>query len=736
MKASDKFKVYQNIDGPKISTVSRNIIEKDGYYYKDIDGTNTVNTVNDWHNSPSDRAKAYVEELDIQEKIALLFTSDWRMGPKYPNRMFKDHIYVPDESGLLDEAELHATTIFGRQDLPGTSTLIKDWKIRHTILRENATPEDIADYHNQLHYMAEASTHFIPVETMSNSRNENGEVVFGMNDASGKFTAYPGTLGIASAILGDSIEIADHFGEVIRKEWNSAGLRKGYMYMADCVTDPRWQRTFGTFGENPELISKIFKHVIPAVQGSENGVTTSGVAMTVKHFPGGGARENGFDPHYKAGQWNVYATEGSLQKYHLPSFIQAVKSNTSSIMPYYSKPSIERSGKQYDMNGNEVKMDPYGFAYNKYFIDDLLRKQIGFKGYINSDTGIVHNMCWGVEKLDVPERIAFAINQSGVDLISGLFDQEEGYKAYLRGIEGYYDTHEVPEGFKKEDLILTKESIDRAASRSLTEMFALGLFDDPYRSLQEAKENTKQDADMQYAYQVHQKSAVLLKNKGVLPIKESTKVYPYAITKGDHTGLIEGLKSSIVNSGSKEDSDVVIIMINPKSGNYFNATPGYLELEICENKVVHNVDEDGKPLDTTHLESTVTSLDEFYAICDTFHQANKKVIGIINFPLAWIVGSVEGKLDAIVAGFDTYTDALLDVIYGKVDPTGKLPITLPKGDEVIKVDKDGKCISPNDVPGYDKDQYMPDHLKDENGKAYAYKDECGNYYEYNFGLNY
>ena len=80
--------------------------------------------------------------------------------------------------------------------------------------------------------------------------------------------------------------------------------------------------------------------------------------------------------------------------------------------------------------------------------------------------------------------------------------------------------------------------------------------------------------------------------------------------------------------------------------------------------------------------------------------------------------------------------ATLDIIFGRYNPTGKLPITLPKGDEVLAVNENGVCISPNDVPGYDKDQYMPEELKDENGKAYAYRDANGNYYELNFGLSY
>ena len=116
------------------------------------------------------------------------------------------------------------------------------------------------------------------------------------------------------------------------------------------------------------------------IQGSAEGVTPQGVAVTTKHFPGGGARENGFDPHYAAGQWNVYATEGSLQKYHIPAFKAAVKNHTSSIMPYYSKPSAEKSALQRDCNGEKLEFQPFGFAYNRPFIQEMLREQMGLKG--------------------------------------------------------------------------------------------------------------------------------------------------------------------------------------------------------------------------------------------------------------------------------------------------------------------------------------------------------------------
>ena len=197
-KASDNLKYYHNPNGPTIGTVSRRVIEQDGLTFKDIDGTGEVTPVNDWRLSPAERAAAYVKTLTVDEKIAQLFISDWRMGPACPAA---GHTVVPDESGVLDDADFNGKTIFGEQHLPGTTTLIKEWFNRHLILRASPSPADMADWLNQLHAVAEECQHFVPVQAASNSRNENGEVVFGMNDASGVFATWPGTLGIAAAVL-------------------------------------------------------------------------------------------------------------------------------------------------------------------------------------------------------------------------------------------------------------------------------------------------------------------------------------------------------------------------------------------------------------------------------------------------------------------------------------------------------------------------------------------------------
>ena len=738
-KATERIKYHQNPGGPVIGDCGKGVIEKDGLYFKDIDGSGELKPFDDWRLPPSERAKALAEVLSPEEKLGQLFVSSWKMGIEQEDKEFVD------ETGLLDEKPVAEGSIFSFAATEGTTVTIKDWWVRHFILRSNPKPDELADWINQMNAVAEECEHFVPVDVLSNSRNENGEVVFGMNDASGVFAAWPGTLGIAAAIKGDSIDLIDDFADCIRREWDAVGMKKGYMYMADVVSDPRWQRTYGTFGEDPELISEIFAHIVPIIQGSKDGVTPDGIALTVKHFPGGGARENGFDPHYAMGQWNVYQTEGSLQKYHIPAFQTAVDNHASSIMPYYAKPAAQKSVPQTDKNGAPMEMKPFGFAYNKPFIHELLRNQMGFKGYINSDSGIIHNMGWGVEMLDKAERVAFAVN-TGVDIISGSYDVKYAKEAYERASNDYYDTHPLPDGFTKEQLVLTDEALNRAVSRTLTERFALGMFENPYRDPAKAVEIVSNPTDWANAMDVHRKSVVLLKNDGTLPLTDDKlsgkTLYVECFNKkaeqaeASTSSLRRQLVERLKLTEDPSQADYAILLLSPSSGEYFNATPGYLELDICNGKIVPNVDEQGRPVSETHTETTLANAGKIAEISKAVRADGGKVITNVNFTLAWELGNVEPHSDALLAGFDTYTDATLEVIFGKASPTGKLPLTLPRGDEVLAVNADGVCISPNDVPGYDKDQYMPDSLKDENGKAYAYRDTAGNYYELNFGLSY
>ncbi len=120
-------------------------------------------------------------------------------------------------------------------------------------------------------------------------------------------------------------------------------------------------------------------------------------------------------------------------------------------------------------------------------------------------------------------------------------------------------------------------------------------------------------------------------------------------------------------------------------------------------------------------------------IADTVHANGGKVISNVNFKLAWMLGNVEPYSDALLAGFETFGGRHAGCDRRQVPPLRRAALTLPKDDSAPLKWMPMASASPNDVPGYAKDEYMPDSMKDENGKAYAYRDAAGNYYESEFG---
>ena len=310
-----------NTDGPTIGTTVKSVIQVNGKYYRDSNGNGTLDPFENWELDVDERVADLVSRMTIDEKLGLLVIEYRRDLGIYSDNTSLD--------GLLDEKSGESTSIFDTSASYGTTQAITEIGLRRWVLRSNPQPSEIAKWNNALQQVAEGTSNGVPAVIVSNSRNENGEVTFGMNDASGVFSTWPGTLGLAAAAMGDikaggDAQLITDFAEISRAEWDASGIKKGYMYMADVVTDPRWQRTYGTFGERPDFVADAIGRVVKGFQGSADGVQPNGVALTTKHFPGGGARENGFDPHYSLGQWNVYPTEGSLEKYHLPPIMPSL----------------------------------------------------------------------------------------------------------------------------------------------------------------------------------------------------------------------------------------------------------------------------------------------------------------------------------------------------------------------------------------------------------------------------
>ncbi|MDD3267527.1 MAG: glycoside hydrolase family 3 N-terminal domain-containing protein, partial [Burkholderiales bacterium] len=475
---------------PNLEVRVKNIIEVDGLKFKDLNNDGKLDPYEDWRLSPEERAKNLVSLMNIDEKIGMMLINTRLMGLSQKDKSQTSHDGILDE-GIVEKGK----SVFAMEKLWGTTHTLENLKLRHFILRDNWSPSETAKWVNTMNEVCESTRLGIPCLITSNSRNEFAEPVFGMNDAAGIFSTWPGTLGLAAGAKGDiknggDASIISEFANIAHDEWNATGLRKGYMYMADCVTDPRWQRSYGTFGEDPEFICDAIGRIIDEFQGEQLG--NQSVSMTTKHFPGGGPRENGFDPHYKEGKWNVYPTLGSLEKYHLPPFKTAAEHGTASFMPYYSAPSIKKSSVQ-SFEKEDIPFEEVGFAFNHYFLKHILRDKLGFKGYINSDSGIVNNMCWGVEELSVPERFAKAIN-AGTDMVADTNNVVDLKAAYENGW-------------------ISEKRIDEANVRLLTEMFTLGLFDDrTYVSPEEADKVVSNSAKWEKAYFAHKKSVKVLKN--------------------------------------------------------------------------------------------------------------------------------------------------------------------------------------------------------------------------------
>jgi beta-glucosidase len=224
-------------------------------------------------------------------------------------------------------------------------------------------------------------------------------------------------------------------------------------------------------------------------------------------------------------------------------------------------------------------------------------------------------------------------------------------------------------------------------------MFALGLFDNPYVDPDQADTVVANDEFGRAAWAAHQKSVVLMKNSGdLLPLRPDRlgdwRIYVELFEADLQIAKLDGLRADlaaahpdIAFTTDYRQADVAVLFCTPYTGSYFEFT-GLNDLEVHENTDV----------DLTKIREIRSAV-------------SRLVIGV-NVKMPWLLGNVEPLADAMVAGFDTRTEALFEVIVGNVEPSGRLPLTFPRDADAVAVDENGLCASPNDVPGYDKEAYM------------------------------
>lgn len=745
--------VFHNENGPDIGVTTCGVIVRDGLYFKDMDNSGELAPYKDWRLSPEERAKDMVAHLRLDQQAGLVL-----------NTLFNTPVAPTRAAATGADGKLEFGKIYKHHDpdekpipgpLPGMTMSIDDADVLDKHITAGVYRGDmhceagmVALYHNagtqMLEYEACKGGVAIPYSLHTNPIN----------------IGYPDSLGIGAAVLGDgNADFVYEMADTDRKMMKAEGLHIMYGPQVDVATDPRWPRTNGTYGERTDVTSDITEALIKGYQNGDDGLNEGSVVLTVKHFPGDAPSENGFEPHVPIGQWRIYRTPGSMEKYHLPPFQRAFDHKASSIMPDYSRIAADGRAVPQTYRGEVTSTEAVPSAYSKELLTDLARNKMGFDGYINSDSGITSVQIYGVEDLTVPQRYAKAIS-AGTDVIGGNTDPENIIKAV-------------------EDGLLPKADLDRASYNRLLSLFRTKRVDNPYLDPDQADQARQDNFDgaKKKAYEANQKAVVLVKNHGgVLPLAKEKKVCIVTF-KGVDSGFAkmaqamgaglgsanadEALRKTLAEAFEKkgytvvatpEEADALYLHVWPISNGVVFYQFAMPVIEMGE--IVTDERETNKSQKKTGKQVTVTTLkdvEKIRELADAIHARGGKVVGtcVVNNP--WLLDKLEPYCDALTIQYTVSTVALnnalnaqVDVISGDFAPTGKLSLTMVSDPAVIAITEqeiDGVvreiCVSPNDVPGYDKDPYIdPAILAGVRGGSYAYCDADGNYYRSGFGLNY
>ena len=740
---------YENENGPTIGVTTVGVLVVDGLYFKDSNNNKELDPFEDWRLDAKTRAEDMVSKMELVDQAGFVFNA-LAITPGVPKLDM-----AKNEDGSINPAAV--VTMIGEGEESKNayasgfagmdSFVINTQKIRAGVYRGSLgfDASMVALYNNVVTEMAEADAAqrgvpTIPMTTISNPIS----------------AGFPDSLGLAAAAMGDgNYDAIREYAEVDREMWVAQGIYQMYGPQVDLITDPRWPRNVETMSERPDVTAGLITALVEGYQKGQGGLKEDTVALSVKHFPGDGASENGFESHTYQGQWRLYPTPGSLETYQLVGFQAAIDAGCGSIMPCYSRDAADDRSAVQTYRGHEVLVNQLGSAYNPEIITTLLRDVMGFDGFVNTDSGIVTGQTFGVEDLSLTERYAKLIS-AGSDAIGSGLRTDLVIEAVESGI-------------------LAKEDLDRANINRSTAMFKQGRFENPYLDYNKADEvrATNLQTAAAQAYALHQKAVVLMKNhENTLPLAPNagTKLYVASYTgNGEDEDMLAAMTALFEEQGFEivdkaADAEVAYFYVDPKPTTSTNGTSAEGVLSLVEDYEVDEREMSGEgqfgigvvaSQNKTGEKIEVTTLAEgkkLVKAADAVHENGGKVVATIVCKNPWILTNLEPYCDALLAQYTTSAASLdnarkaqVDVITGAYNPTGKLTVTMVSSEDVIALTEttlaDGTvaeiCASPNDVPGYDKDQYIdPAILENVNGGSYAYMDADGNYYRSGFGLSY
>jgi beta-glucosidase len=492
-------------------------------------------------------------------------------------------------------------------------------------------------------------------------------MIFGMDVIHGYETVFPIPLGLSCTW---DMQVIERTARIAAQEASADGINWTFSPMVDIARDPRWGRIAEGSGEDPYLGSMIAKAMVKGYQGDDLSKNNT-IMACVKHYALYGAAEGGRDYN------TTDMSRVRMFNEYMPPYKAAVDAGVGSVMASF----------------NEV--DGIPATANKFLMTDVLRKQWGFGGFVVTDyTGINEMIDHGLGDLQTVSARALT---AGIDMD-------------MVG-EGFLTTLKKSLQEKK----VSQQEIDLACRRILEAKYKLGLFEDPYRYCDEQRAKTEifTDANRKEARGIAAQSFVLLKNQNnVLPLKKSGTIAligPLADAKENMTGtwsvaadfskptsLLQALKdaagsnSKIVYArGSNLDADSAFEARAGMFGKAFKRDNRSAEkiiaeaLEVAKKSDVivaalgESAEMTGESSSRTDIEIPQVQQDLLAALLKT----GKPVVLVLftGRPLAlkWENDNVPAILNVWFGGSEA-GGAIADVLFGDVNPSGKLSTTFPQ----------------------------------------------------------
>ncbi len=615
---------------PKIEARKAQVITRDGLRFRDLNKNGKVDRYEDWRLPVDERIADLVSQMTVEEKTGLMIHSSLA-GFTGPNG---EVLGMPAAGGRGGPGR-GGRSANGNRAFQGRanqnhvepmgsanpSQLITERNIRYILVRPNAgeAPDITAKFHNGLQEMAEASRLGIPIVFSTDPRNGPGR------GGSGKplISQWPDELGLAAA---RDPELVRQFAKIAATELRAMGIRCLLGPMADTTTEPRWNRISGTFGEDANLNATLIKAFVEGFQGRQLGPES--VMTVTKHFPGDGPVKDGYDGHNNYGKWAIYP--GNQFDYHLIPFRAALDAGTGGMMGGYFIP---------------VGKDTVGINFSKAMINGLLREKLGFQGLVVTDW--LRNMPWGVEKLSEKDRQKMIV-LAGVDQIGGDNDPS----VILSSVK---------------DGGIPMAVVDMAARRILRPAFLMGLFEDPYVDPEKAKATVASEPFLAAGYSAQVRSTVLLKNADrVLPAAAGKKIYVEGIARE------EAAKFGTVVDDPKGADIAILRVASPATtypyGGAFAGGGGRGSTPAPPPPVA--------TYGITLAYGNAANWKVLEGIRSVVASGTPTIV-VVNMDKPVILTEFIDSVAGVFGAFGASDAALLDVVFGKARPAGKLPFDLP-----------------------------------------------------------